>query len=86
MVTSHKGPEAGVWVIAETAQLPTPMRKVVVTDDHGRYLLPELPAFCGTQPAVSVQTGPTSANPNASHRLQQRVIMRPIASQHPARD
>jgi hypothetical protein len=43
VVTSHKGPEAGVWVIAETTQLPTPMRKIVVTDDQGRYLLPELP-------------------------------------------
>jgi hypothetical protein len=43
VVTSHKGPEAGVWVIAETTQLPTAFRKIVVTDDHGRYLLPELP-------------------------------------------
>ncbi len=43
VVTSHKGPEAGVWVIAETTQTPTTMRKIVVTDDRGRYLLPELP-------------------------------------------
>jgi hypothetical protein len=43
VVTSSKGPEAGVWVIAETADLPTKFRKIVVTDDQGRYLLPELP-------------------------------------------
>jgi hypothetical protein len=43
VVTSAKGPEAGVWVIAETADLPTRYIKVVVTDDMGRYVLPELP-------------------------------------------
>jgi hypothetical protein len=43
VVTSAKGPEAGVWVIAETADLPTKFAKIVVTDDQGRYLLPELP-------------------------------------------
>lgn len=42
-VTSTAGPEAGVWVIAETTDLPTPFRKIVVTDDLGRYLLPDLP-------------------------------------------
>ena len=44
VVTSAKGPEAGVWVIAETTGLPTRFAKVVVTDDAGRYLIPELPA------------------------------------------
>jgi hypothetical protein len=43
VVRSAKGPEAGVWVIAETTQLPTKFRKIVVTDDRGRYLMPELP-------------------------------------------
>src|SRR6202044_2748255 len=42
-VTGDKGPEAGVWVIAETNDLGTPMIKTVVTDDQGRYLLPDLP-------------------------------------------
>ena len=42
-VTSAKGPEAGVWVIAETDDLQTKFRKIVVTNDQGRYLLPELP-------------------------------------------
>src|SRR5258706_845608 len=43
VVTGPKGPEAGVWVIAETTDLPTKYAKVVVTDDKGRYLIPELP-------------------------------------------
>ena len=43
LVTSAKGPEAGVWVIAETTDLPTKFVKIVVTDDRGRYLLPDLP-------------------------------------------
>ena len=42
-VTSAKGPEAGVWVIAETKDLPTRFIKIVVTDDKGQYLLPDLP-------------------------------------------
>ncbi len=43
VVSGAKGPEAGVWVIAETADLPTKFAKIVVTDDQGRYVLPDLP-------------------------------------------
>src|SRR6516225_11463875 len=43
VVTSSKGPEAGVWVITETTDLPTKFVKIVVTDDQGRYLTPDLP-------------------------------------------
>jgi hypothetical protein len=42
-VTSAKGAEAGVWVIAETTDLPTRFAKIAVTDDQGRYLIPDLP-------------------------------------------
>jgi hypothetical protein len=42
-VQGEKGPEAGVWVIAETKDLPTNFIKIVVTDDRGRFVLPELP-------------------------------------------
>jgi hypothetical protein len=42
-VTGASGPEAGVWVIAETRDLPTRFAKIVVTDDRGRYLIPDLP-------------------------------------------
>ena len=44
VVTGPRGPEAGVWVIAETTAFQTKLRKIVVTDDRGRYLLPDLPA------------------------------------------
>ena len=44
VVTSSKGPEAGVWVIAELANSASKFAKIVVTDDQGRYLVPELPA------------------------------------------
>jgi hypothetical protein len=43
VVTGPRGPEAGVWVIAETTDLPTRLIKSVVTDDQGRYVLPDLP-------------------------------------------
>jgi hypothetical protein len=43
VVTGPSGPEAGVWVIAETKSLPTRLIKSVVTDDQGRYVLPDLP-------------------------------------------
>jgi hypothetical protein len=43
VVTGARGPEAGVWVIAETADLPTKFVRIVVTDDQGRYLIPDLP-------------------------------------------
>jgi hypothetical protein len=43
VVSSPNGPEAGVWVIAETTDLPTKFVKIVVTDERGRYLVPELP-------------------------------------------
>lgn len=43
VVTGPDGPEAGVWVIAETHQLPTRYIKIVVTDDEGRFVLPDLP-------------------------------------------
>ena len=49
VVTSANGAEAGVWVIAETTELPTKFVKIVVTDDRGRYLIPDLP-----QPSYSV--------------------------------
>ena len=42
-ITSSNGPEEGVWVIAETTDLPTKFVKSVVTGDGGRYLIPDLP-------------------------------------------
>ena len=44
VVQGAAGPEAGVWVVAETKDLPTNFIKIVVTDDRGRFMLPELPS------------------------------------------
>ena len=43
VVRGPAGPEAGVWVIAETTELPTKFAKIVVTDDQGRFVIPDLP-------------------------------------------
>ncbi|MCZ6877529.1 MAG: carboxypeptidase-like regulatory domain-containing protein, partial [Acidobacteria bacterium] len=66
VVTSGTGPEAGVWVIAETTDLPTKFVKIVVTDDQGRYVMPDLPTAnydvwvrgYGLVDSPKVQTGP----------------------------
>src|SRR5204862_7211988 len=42
VVSSPQGREAGAWVIAETTELPTHFARIVVTDDQGRYLIPDL--------------------------------------------
>ncbi len=70
VVESAQGPEAGVWVIAETKDLPTHFIKIVVTDDRGRFLLPELPSAnysvfvrgFGLVDSLPIQMKPT-ANP-----------------------
>ena len=43
VVRSSAGPEAGVWVIAETRELGVRFIRTVVTDDQGRYVIPDLP-------------------------------------------
>ena len=43
VVTGARGPEAGVWVIAETRSTPTRLIRSVVTDDRGRFVVPDLP-------------------------------------------
>src|SRR5215467_848672 len=43
IVTSRMGPEAGVWVVAETTELGTRFAKMAVTDDFGRFVVPDLP-------------------------------------------
>src|SRR5258708_31655975 len=43
VVTSRMGPESGVWVVAETTDLGTRFAKMAVTDDLGRFVVPDLP-------------------------------------------
>lgn len=69
-------PEAGVWVIAETEDLPTPYRKIVVTDDDGRFVLPELPE-AGYQVWVRgyglKDSAKTAAQPGATLEISAQV-------------
>jgi hypothetical protein len=44
VVKGPNGAEAGVWVIAETRELGTRFAKIAVTDDEGRFVIPDLPA------------------------------------------
>src|SRR2546423_10015587 len=71
-VRSSSGPEAGVWVIAETKDLPTNFIKIVVTDDAGRFMVPELPSATyrvfvrgyGLTDSTPVQLKPGAAGSN----------------------
>jgi hypothetical protein len=64
VVTSAKGPEAGVWVVAETTDLPAKFAKIGVTDDQGRYVLPDLPrALVELRDAHAVAPGRRQGDP-----------------------
>ena len=77
VVRSASGPEAGVWVIAETNALDTGFRKIVVTDDDGRFLVPDLPA-ASYQVWVRgyglVDSDKTAARPGDDLTLSGRVL------------
>ena len=80
VVASAKGPEAGVWVIAETTGLPTKFVKIVVTDDQGRYVLPQLPTAkykVWVRGYGLVDSTPVEASPGA--RVDLKAIVAPSA-------
>ena len=79
-VTSAAGPEAGVWVIAETGDFDTSFRKTVVTDDAGRFLVPDLPAASyevWVRGYGLVDSGKTSAQPGDEVALTVRAAASP---------
>ena len=84
VVTSAKGPEAGVWVIAETSDLPTKFAKIVVTDDRGRYVLPDLPAKATYSVWVRgyglVDSGKVRTTPGRTQNLTASVAPTPAAA------
>ena len=89
VVTSGKGPEAGVWVIAETTDLPTKFTRIVVTDDRGRYVLPDLPRGIYTvwvRGYGLVDSEPVQAAPGVPLNLQAVVApdARSAAAVYPA--
>ena len=83
VVTSSAGPEAGVWVIAETLDLGTKYRKLVVTDDRGRYLVPDLPKAkykVWVRGYGLVDSDPVEAAPGATVALTAVVAPSPKAA------
>src|SRR5579863_3628501 len=75
-VQGEKGPEAGVWVIAETKDLPTNFIKIVVTDDRGRFVLPELPTAnykVWVRGYGIVDSSPIEAKPGSSTQVNLKV-------------
>jgi hypothetical protein len=76
VVSSAAGPEAGVWVIAETDDLDTRFARIVVTDDEGRYLVPDLPAASyqlWVRGYGLVDSDKTSASPGTNIDLTAKV-------------
>src|SRR5262245_8781315 len=85
VVTSSKGPEAGVWVIAETTELPTKFARIVVTDDQGRYLIPDLPAATYSvwiRGYGLVDSPKTSTKPGATVNLTATIAPNEAAAAH----
>ncbi len=86
VVRSPKGPEAGVWVIAETDALPSRFRKIVVTDDQGRFVIPDLPRAGGKPYKVWVRgyglvdSQPVEANLGRQANLQAVIAPTPQAA------
>jgi hypothetical protein len=83
VVASSKGPQAGVWVIAETKNLPTKFTKIVVTDEGGRYVLPDLPQATyalWVRGYGLVDSRPVDAVPGRSINLEAVVAPTPKAA------
>jgi hypothetical protein len=83
VVSSPKGPEAGVWVIAESTDFQTRLRKIVVTDDLGRFLLPELPKASykvWVRGYGLVDSAPVQAAPGKTLALKAKLAPSPQAA------
>src|SRR5688500_10805449 len=84
VVQGDKGPEAGVWVIAETKDLPTNFIKIVVTDDRGRFMLPDLPAAnygVWVRGYGLVDSTPTQTKPSST-----AITLRAVTAKTPQED
>jgi hypothetical protein len=81
VVTSARGVEAGVWVIAETQDFQTRFAKIVVTDEAGRFLLPDLP---GAKYRVWVRGYGLADSPKVDatpgHRVDLAAVVAPDAA------
>ena len=89
VVTGPNGPEAGVWVIAETRDLPVRYIKSVVTDDRGRFVVPDLPKASYTVWARGyglIDSAKTTTAPGRQLNITARPAMTPAeaAEYYPA--
>jgi len=85
IVEGPDGPEAGVWVIAETEELGTPFTKIVVTNDEGRFVLPELPSASYTvwvRGYGLVDSEPVAGRPGDDLQLTAQFAPTPQAAAH----
>jgi hypothetical protein len=85
VVTGPNGPEAGVWVIAETRDLPVRYIKSVVTDDLGRFVVPDLPPASYTVWARGyglVDSGRSTARPGERLRITAESAPSEAAAAH----
>src|SRR5437868_3678650 len=83
VVTSSKGPEAGVWVIAESLDLRKNLTRIVVTDDRGRYLVPDLPNAryrLWVRGYGLVDSAPVNERPGARLNLRATIAPSPKAA------
>ena len=85
IVTGPNGPEAGVWVIAETHDLPVRYIKSVVTDDRGRFVVPDLPSATYSVWARGyglVDSAKSTARPGQRLRISATVAPDEAAAAH----
>ncbi|HEU4619788.1 MAG TPA: carboxypeptidase regulatory-like domain-containing protein [Gammaproteobacteria bacterium] len=81
VVKSRNGPEAGVWVIAETNDLDTRFARIVVTDDAGRYVVPDLPS---ANYSVWVRGYGLADSAKVAAKPGQRLDLEAVATDDPA--
>jgi hypothetical protein len=89
VVTGATGPEAGVWVIAETNEFATRYAKIVVTDDQGRFVVPDLPPSTyqvWVRGYGLIDSGKTAARPGQTVNLRATTAPTPAqaAAVYPA--
>src|SRR5438477_326672 len=78
VVTGANGPEAGVWVIAEATELGTRFAKMVVTDDRGRYVIPDLPpATCAVWVRGDGRVGSAMVKCERGHTVDRTAVSGP---------
>ena len=81
VVFGPTGPEAGVWVIAETTDLGNRLVKVVVTDDQGRFVMPDLPEAkykVWSRGYGLIDSKPLNAEPGKSLNLTVSAAQTPV--------